>query len=170
MTMSVPPIYDGHNEVDEELIVAVRDALDQYAPVHIWGDGIQIDARAGTVVLSGVTRSRSSKETAERIARSVKGVSSVDNRLVVDPDVELAIAQALAADPRTRGGFPGILVGVVFGVTFLKGTVPTAEMKAAAEEIARQIPGVKSVSNELTVLQEVKAAPGKPAVAARPTT
>ncbi len=167
MTLSTPPVYDGHNQVDEELITAVRDALNQYTPIHIWGDGIQIDARAGTVTLAGVTRSRSSKETAERIARSVKGVSMVQNHLVVDPDVELAIAQALAADPRTQGGFPGILIGVVFGVTFLKGTVPTAEMKAAAEEIARKIPGVRSVSNELAVLQETKPAPGKPVAAAR---
>jgi osmotically-inducible protein OsmY len=171
MTMSDPPIYDGHNTTDEDLIEAVRDALDQYTPIHIWGDGVQIDARGRTVTLSGVTRSRSAKETAGRIAQSVKGVSTVDNRLVVDPDVELAIAQALAADPRTRGAFPGILVGVVFGITFLKGTVPTAEMKAAAEEIARKIPGVKSVSNELAITQDAetaKAAPGKPTVAARP--
>ncbi len=169
MTLSNPPTYDGHNEVDEELIMTVRDALNQYAPIHIWGDGIQIDARAGTVTLSGVTRSRSSKEMAVRIARSVKGVAAVENHLVVDPDVELAVAQALAADPRTRAGFPGILVGVVFGVTFLKGAVPTAEMKAAAEEITRKIPGVRSVSNELTVLQEAVPAPGKPIPAASPT-
>ncbi len=168
MTMSDPPIYDGHNTADEDLVTAVRDALDQYTPIHIWGDGVQIDAHSGTVVLSGVTRSRSAKETAGRIAQAVKGVSAVDNRLVVDADVELAIAQALAADPRTRGAFPGILVGVVFGITFLKGAVPTAEMKAAAEEIARQIPGVKSVSNELATTQDVKAAPGKPVMAARP--
>ncbi len=161
MTMSVPPIYDGHNARDEDMVMAVRDALDQYAPIHIWGDGIQLDARGGTVFLTGVTRSRSSKETAERIAKSVKGVTAVENRLVVDPDVELAIAQALAADPRTRGGFPGILVGVVFGVAFLKGTVPSADMKAAAEEIASKIPGVRSVSNELVAPAPVKAAPAK---------
>jgi osmotically-inducible protein OsmY len=170
MTMSDPPIYDGRNTADEDLVMAVRDALNQYTPIHIWGDGVQIDSHAGTVVLSGVTRSRSAKETAGRMARAVKGVSAVDNRLVVDPDVELAIAQALAADPRTRAAFPGILVGVVFGVNFLKGAVLTAEMKAAAEEIARQIPGVKSVSNELAITQDAKAAPGKPAVAARPAT
>jgi osmotically-inducible protein OsmY len=168
--MSDPPIYDGRNAADEDLVVGVRDALDQYTPIHIWGDGVQIDAHAGTVVLSGVTRSRSAKETAGRIARAVKGVSTVDNRLVVDPDVELAIAQALAADPRTRAAFPGVLVGVVFGVTFLKGAVPTAEMKAAAEEIARKTPGVRSVSNELAITQDVQAASGKPIVAARPAT
>lgn len=168
MTMSDPLTYDGRNTADAELIVAVHDALDAYTPIHIWGDGVQIDAHAGTVVLSGVVRSRSAKETAERIAGKVKGVSAVDNRLVVDPDVELAVAQALAADPRTRGAFPGILVGVVFGVTYLKGSVPTAEMKSAAEEIARKIPGVKFVSNELGITQDVKAAPGKPVMAAPP--
>ncbi len=168
MTMSDPPVYDGHNTVDEDLVMAVRDALDRYTPIHIWGDGVQIDARSGTVTLSGVVRSRSAKETAGRSAKSVKGVSTVDNRLVVDPDVELAIAQALAADPRTQGAFPGILVGVVFGTTFLKGTVATAEMKAAATEIASKIPGVKSVSHELVITQEPKAAPGKPTVVARP--
>ncbi len=168
MAMSDPAISDGHNTADEKLIVAVHDALDQYPPIRSWGDGVEIDARNGTVTLSGVARSRSAKETAGRIAQSVKGASTVDNRLVVDPDVELAIAQALAADPHTRAAFPGILVGVVFGVAYLKGTVPTTEMKAAAEEIARKIPGVRTVSNELAITQDVHAAPAKSAMAASP--
>jgi osmotically-inducible protein OsmY len=134
---------------DTQLTTAVRDALMRFTPTRVWEHKIQVDARGGTVVLAGVTRSRAIKETAENLARGVKGVSQVENRIVSDSDVEVAVAQALAADPRTRAGFPGILVGVVFGVVYLKGQVAAAEIKRAATEIAGKITGVQSVSNEL---------------------
>lgn len=168
MTVSTPAQYDGRLASDELLEVAVREALDAYSPTHSWGDGIQVRAHAGAIVLAGAVRTHSAKETAEQIVRRVKGVTAVENALTVDAAMELAIAQALAADARTHDAFPGILVGVVFGVCYLKGAVPTAEVKAAAGEIARKVEGVRSVSNELSTVDQVKTAPGKPVTAARP--
>lgn len=167
MTVSTPALYDGRPASDELLEVAVRDALNAYSPTHSWGDGIQVNAHAGAIVLAGAVRTRSAKETAEQAVRRVKGVTAVQNDLTVDAQIEVAIAQALAADARTQDAFPGILVGVVFGVCYLKGVVPTAEAKTAAAEIAAKIPGVKQVSNELKTLPDVKTAPGKPEAAVR---
>ncbi len=144
---------------DANLELTVRDALDRYTTLRIWKYSIQVKANAGTIVISGAVRSQADKEIAEKAAQSVKGVSAVQNQLVVDGDLELAIAQALSADPRTSAGFPGILVGVVFGVAYLKGTAPSEEIKKAAGEIAGKIAGVVHVSNELIV-------PAKTAVAA----
>lgn len=145
------PNNSGAIQHDANLEIAVRDALDQNALPRIWKHSIQVRASAGTVVLSGAVRNHTIKEIAENLARAVKGTSAVQNEIVVDSDLELAIAQALASDPRTRTGFPGILVGVVFGVVYLKGTAATEELKKAAGEIAGRIAGVLRVSNELMV-------------------
>ncbi len=158
MTMAVPPMVSEHTAEEEVLINAVRDALSKYDPVRIWGDDVHLGAHGSTITLSGYVRSRSAKEMAGKLASQVNGVSAVQNNLNVDADLELAIAQALAADPRTQGAFPGILVGTVFGVVYLKGAVKTPEIKTAAGEIAAKIPGVQNVSNELTVQEAVKAA------------
>src|SRR5574341_52565 len=154
---------------DANLAVAVRNALSQYTPLRIWEQGIQVETRRGTVILSGNVRSRAVKETAELIARAVKGVSAVQNQLLADTDVEVMVAQALSADVRTWAGFPGILVGVVFGVVYLKGTVGSADIKNAATEIAARVAGVRRVSNELIVATPQKTAtPAKPSEAAAP--
>ncbi len=52
-------------------------------------------------------------------------------------------------DPRTKGAV--IDVGFNQGIVVLTGTVKSAAMAQAAEEIARQQPGVMSVINELKV-------------------
>lgn len=157
MTMAVPPIRDQHSTSEDTLIIAVRDALSAYNPVRMWGDCVQLDAHGSTILLSGNIRNHSAKEIAEQITRQVPRVTAVENNLVVDLDTELAVAQALGSDPRTQSSFPGILVGVVFGYVYLKGTVQKAETKTAAGEIASKIAGVRIVSNELNV-----AAPAQP--------
>lgn len=164
MTTSTPPIDARPTESEEELMIAVRDALARYTPVRVWDESVVVKAQGSTIVLSGSVRSRSAKEMAAEIVRKVKGVSAVEDHLVVDADVELAIAQALAVDPRTQAVFPGVLVGVVFGVVYLKGHVASTEVKKAATEIALKVPGVRSVSNELTTPPEPVAAPKKPSV------
>ena len=140
-----------HKTADIALTTAVRDALMRHTPIRVWGHNVDVDVHAGIVILSGVARSRAARETAEKLARGVRGVTSVENQIVVDNDVEVAVAQALASDPRTRAGFPGILVGVVFGVAYLKGMVGSAEIKNAATEIIGRVAGVQRVSNELIV-------------------
>src|SRR5574341_750242 len=111
------------SDQNDTLATAIRYALEQYTPVRSTGGGIKVSARGGIVTLSGSVRSQSTKDTAAQLALKVKGVTAVENRLTVDSDLEVAIAQALASDTRTRAGFPGILVGAVYGTAFLKGMV-----------------------------------------------
>ena len=136
---------------DENLEQAMRGALARYAPLQMWRHSIDVQASEGIVILTGNARSQAEKEIAEQLVRSVKGVTSVENKLTVDGDLEVAVAQALGADARTSSAFPGILVGVVFGTTFLKGTVASEDVKKAAGEIASQVAGVQRISNELIV-------------------
>ncbi len=142
---------NGRPTADLELEQAVRDAILRYGTLRIWGHAFQVEANAGVVMLAGHVRTVASKETAERIVRQVPGVQTVKNQLRVDTELEVAVAQALANDPRTVNGFPGILVGSAFGEIFLKGTVTSAEIKNAASQVAAQVSGVREVTNELVV-------------------
>ena len=49
------------------------------------GTSISVETLNGTVMLSGFAKSDSEKAAADRIARSVKGVNSVKNQIVVRP-------------------------------------------------------------------------------------
>lgn len=155
-------------EADLDLEIEVRDALRAYDPLHMFDDALNINARGGTVTLSGPVRSRSAWENAAQLVGKVNGVTRLENKLVVDLDVEVLVAQALAADPRTQVLFPGVLVGVVFGMVYLKGEAPSADVKVAATEVASKVPGVVAVSNELVTPPNVKGS-AKPPAAERTT-
>ncbi len=157
---------------DETLEVTTMDALQNYSGVRVWTDALDIQARNGIVEISGHVRTQAEKEVTENVILKTKGVKDVISHLYVDTDIEIAVAKALGDDPRTRGGFPGILVGSAFGDLYLKGNVPSQEMKKAAAEIAAKVQGVRSVVNSLEAPEPPKpaapAAAAKPAVGARP--
>ncbi|HWE61821.1 MAG TPA: BON domain-containing protein [Chloroflexota bacterium] len=71
--------------------------------------------------------------------------------MIDTPNAQLqaAIERRLLEDPRTRNAI--IDVACLAGQVTLSGTVPTPAVKAAAEEIARSVPGVTLVINELIV-------------------
>ena len=71
--------------------------------------------------------------------------------MIDSPDVEVRrqIEERLEADSRTKNAV--IDVGVFAGQATLSGEVHGAATKAAAEEIARSVPGVHVVNNELRV-------------------
>lgn len=53
---------------------------------EIGGQPIQVDAHNGVVVLTGKVSSEKFKAKAEKVAKKVKGVSGVDNKLVISPN------------------------------------------------------------------------------------
>jgi len=157
---------------DQDLVMAAERALMGYSGVRVWTDALEINANNGILDIGGHVRTRAEKEVTEEVVLKVKGVKDVVSHLYVDTDLEIAVAQALGSDPRTRGSFPGILVGSGFGEIYLKGDVTSEEIKKAAGEIAGKVEGVREVSNQLVAPEPPKpAAPAKPAAgatAARP--
>ncbi len=103
----------------------------------------------GLVRLSGQVADIAAKRHAETIARSVEGVVDVENAITTDTGVVARVIAALEADPRTR--LAVIEVTSDHGVVTLSGEVSSAEVRRAAEEIARQQEGVISVINALEV-------------------
>jgi len=53
---------------------------------EIGGQAIQVDSHNGVVVLSGKVTNDKFKAKAEKLAKKVKGVTGVDNRLAISPN------------------------------------------------------------------------------------
>lgn len=53
---------------------------------EVGGQPVQVDAHNGVVVLTGKVSNDKFKAKVEKIAKKVKGVTGVDNKLVISPD------------------------------------------------------------------------------------
>jgi hyperosmotically inducible protein len=51
----------------------------------VQGGAIEVEVKDGAVTLRGKVRTEKAKEKATKLTKSVKGVRSVDNKLVVSP-------------------------------------------------------------------------------------
>ena len=117
----------------------------------------------GEVQLSGFVDSAQSVTKAGQVARSVKGVTSVKNDLVVkatdasqspgeyldDTTITTKVKAAIVGDPTLKS----LQIGVTTrnGVVQLSGFVDSAQSVTKAGEVARSIKGVTSVQNDLIV-------------------
>ena len=117
---------------------------------------INVETRAGVVTLFGIVPSQDAKTAAEADARKVSGVKRVVNELQVvasakqaavkvrDEDIESEVKKAFE-----KADFKDISVEVKNGVVRLKGTVPTGARRLEAAVLARWIPGVRAVKDDL---------------------
>jgi osmotically-inducible protein OsmY len=71
-----------------------------------------------------------------------------------DTAVSAKVKAAFAQDPGVKA--TEVKVDTYLGAVQLSGWVNTAEEKARAEQIAKTIPGVKSVENKITLKTDVK--------------
>jgi hyperosmotically inducible protein len=136
-----------------------------FADERVKGTQISVDTMKGGVVhLRGKVDSAEAKAAAAEIAKGIDGVQSVKNDLQVvapgarkmvdakDGDIDKAVKARLSKDAQVKG----VDVRTDAGVVTLTGEVPNIVASAKASEMARNVPGVKSVKNELTVRQAGK--------------
>lgn len=135
-------------EADVDLWEAVHEALLLAEPTTV--SDIKINVEDGVVVLEGVVRTEVAKRLAPTVVATIPGVKRVISRLVSDTEIQVQVASAIMSDPRFRRATP-IRVESFLGTVRLLGRVPSAEHRVLAEQVARQVPGVKAVINELTV-------------------
>jgi len=120
--------------------------------------GIEVRVEGSTATLTGTVTSRSTQELAEEVAKSVPGVTSVDNRIqgpsakglgkvrdeAVDAMLELEVKGALVRDAGTA--VAGTLtVEAADGVVSLRGTVHEDSVRSRALESAGRVEGVRKV-------------------------
>jgi hyperosmotically inducible protein len=124
------------------------------------GTRINVESAQGVVQLSGFVRSEAERATAIKLTRATPGVREVIDSLVLSGgtsigtklDDSLITGQVKAAlmDAADVSSLQ-INVETRDGVTQLAGFVPSAAMKARAEQVAAGIAGVRRVDNALVV-------------------
>lgn len=97
----------------------------------------------GRVLLRGHLTMDSNRRLIESICASIPGVAGVDDCLVIDHELTMQVAQALAQDDRT-GSFV-LPLGSYHGWVGIGGDVPSRELQLAAEEVAASVPSVRGV-------------------------
>jgi hypothetical protein len=106
-------------------------------------NSVSLSIEAGVLLLEGHLASEASLWHIRAVARNVPGVLAIHDHLVVDRDLAVEVAQALASDGRTR---PLVLpVACDHGWIRLGGEVPDRGVQQAAEDVAAQVPHGRGV-------------------------
>jgi hyperosmotically inducible protein len=155
-TPQQPSATDGLGAAARDLWITSATKMRLLADSRTPALDIHVDTRAGVVTLFGMVPSPEARAAAEADARMVSGVQSVVNDLQVVARAEQAAVQArdeeLARAVQTAfatHAFKGITVMVQNGVVRLTGTVPTGAQRLEATVVARAIPGVRAVQDDL---------------------
>ena len=138
---------------DDSILADTWKAIRQYEEIRALGmDSFSISALRGFVLLTGHVGKKYHRDLMEEIANALPGVHAVHNKLVVDSDLTIQVAERLSKDEKTRHYiFP---VGCAHGWVRIGGVVPRRELQRAAEEIAAQVPSVRGVLSRPRVINE----------------
>jgi len=147
---------------------------------------IGVDTKDGVVTLTGQAPSEIDRELAGNVAKDTTGVKQVDNQIRVEPGLKPSDASVressrvadleIHADLRERmsaseylSGSAGneIHVSVKDRVITLTGRTQTPQQKTGAEQLARSLPNVADVVNQLTVANPGAAQAETPGVSER---
>ncbi len=145
---------------DKSIDSRVKDALNDNAEYKF--EGVRITSFKGTVQLSGFVDTYAQKYTASSIAKKVQGVRDVENNITVKSTTDRSTGEyiddkALASRVNTALGenveykFEEVAITSLKGTVQLSGFVNTVEQKAKAGDIAKQVPGVLKVVNNISV-------------------
>jgi len=131
---------------------------------RVKGRQIDVETTNGQVMLRGKVDSDSAKQSAEEITKGLDGVKTVKNDLEVvapatrdavedkDEAITTRVKEHIAMDSRLKKA--DISVQTNAGVVSLTGEVMDIMTSANASWTTRQVPGVKSVKNDLTVKEK----------------
>jgi hyperosmotically inducible protein len=129
------------------------------------GSEINVETSQGSVVIRGKVDSDVAKQAAEGIAKGIDGVKSVKNDLQViapakreaiddkDEVITTRVNEQIAKDSYLKSA--GIHAQTNAGMVSLSGEVSNLMTSAQASWTAWQVPGVKSVKNDLAVKEKV---------------
>jgi hyperosmotically inducible periplasmic protein len=127
---------------------------------RVKGRQVHVETKDGVVYLRGKVDSSEAKAAATDVAKGIDGVKNVKNELqVVAPSTRAAVEaddkqiyknveQRFKQDPQLKSA--KIDAKVDAGVVILTGEVKSIDTSARASEIARSVPGVRYVKNDLT--------------------
>ena len=164
MDKATDKVKDTTNEAKEAVSdswLTSKTKIALFADDRVKGKDVRVETVNGEVFLRGKIDSQEAKAASEQIAKSVEGVKKVKNDLQVvapsarkavsadDKQITKAVETTLGKDPQLKK----IDVRTDAGVVVLSGEVPNISAAAKASEMAHRIDGVKSVKNEIRVVQ-----------------
>ena len=135
-----------------------------FADARVKGSEINVETTQGVVMIRGKVDSDAAKQAAEDIAKKLDGVKTVKNDLQViapskreaiddkDEVITIRVNEQIAKDAYLKKA--GVHAQTNAGVVSLSGEVQDFMTSAQASWIAWQVPGVKSVKNDLTVKEK----------------
>lgn len=137
---------------DDDIAHGVTAALN--CDVEVPDDRVKAEVRKGLVTLTGDVDWQYQRSAAERVVRSLVGVTGVYNQLVVRkqpsiPDVKSRIESALKRHAEVDAR--QIRVETTDGTVILRGAVRSVAEREDAERAAWSAPGVTRVQDELVV-------------------
>jgi hyperosmotically inducible periplasmic protein len=148
---------DAGGEISDSWLTA-KTKIALFSDERVKGGQVSVETVNAGVTLRGKVDSEEAKGAAESVAKTVDGVKSVRNDLQVvapgdrkmidasDKDITQQVEGRMAQDAQLKK----VDVRTDGGVVILKGAVASIGASARASELARWVPGVRSVKNELT--------------------
>lgn len=162
---------DSTQDADERLEDRVTYRLETDATLRKYD--VKVDVEDGVATLSGDVATQAQRTEAVRLAKDVKGIVRIDDKIEVDADADVTLADRARRGLSKTGDaiddawittkvnwfFMGedalegssINVDTSNNVVTLKGTVRSEAGRARAKALAAQTEGVKSVRDQLTI-------------------
>jgi len=165
------PVASAERTVKDAGKTATREVTDSWLTLKtklaLLGDervssaDVHVTTRRGVITLRGKVASADQQQAAEEIARTIEGAREVSNRLTVVPNAQRKmvdrqddqivkdVKRGIKNDARLKKA--RIHVRADEGIVTLTGKAPSLETSVHASEVARRVPGVRAVRNELTL-------------------
>lgn len=122
-----------------------------------WYNDVDVTVKNGAATLSGETATLRNKRVAETLASTVRGVTSINNNIKVQPrkavvssELEESIKRALLINTATESFEIGVAADDQGNVT-LTGEVASYAERSLAENVAASTRGVRAIENQISV-------------------
>ena len=155
-TLVLPSLHAATTKpeiTDSGITTAVEDGLDRAK--GLLPNDVDVSTSQGVVTLTGSVENLPAKERAVMTAKSVRGVTEVNDQLTVyalarpDDEIRADIQSALKQDPATKSY--QTTAAVHDAIATLTGTVGSYAEQQLATRIASGVKGVKAVDNQVTI-------------------
>jgi osmotically-inducible protein OsmY len=142
MKMQTIPAFDT-----EKVHSQVTERMEKIELLRTLGNFLQTRLNPnGVIEVSGPAQSRLIKTMVVQTLKDIPGVQDVEDHIVADPDLELAVAEALERDDRTKDLPPGkIFVRSHLGVVTLFGYLPSDFSGQDIVDVVTDVHGVNGV-------------------------
>ena len=139
--------------------MTLKTKLALLADERVSSGDVSVKTQEGVITLRGKVENEAARQAAEEIALNIKGQKKVVNHLTVVPKADRKVVdrqddqivkdveKGIKNDARLKEA--DIDVRADKGIVTLTGKAPSLETSVRASEVARRVPGVRAVRNEV---------------------